>query len=74
MRLLFNLKWKYFHQFWSFIEIGIIVCAWSSVGIYIYRFKESNRIEKLFQQTNGYRIVRKSHERFFGHLPSCYKR
>jgi len=57
IRLLFDLKWKYFHRFWSFIDIGIIVCSWTSVGIYIWRYKECKRIGKLFAETNGYVYV-----------------
>ena len=51
---LFNLKWKYLIQFWSFIELGIIICSWTFVGIYIWRYKELIRIGQVFKQTNGY--------------------
>ena len=54
IRLLFELKWKYFHRFWSMIEVGIIVCSWTSVGIYICRYQEFQRIGELFRETNGY--------------------
>ncbi|CAF4193018.1 unnamed protein product, partial [Adineta steineri] len=54
IRLLLKLKWNYFHRFWSYIEIGIIVCSWTSVGIYIWRYKECQRIGELFEETNGY--------------------
>ncbi len=54
IRLLFEMKWKYFSRFWSWIEIGIIICSWIGVGIYIWRYKESKRISQLFKQTNGY--------------------
>ena len=54
IRSLYKLKFKYFLQFWSLVELGIIVCSWSSVGVYIWRYHESNRIGKLFQETNGY--------------------
>ena len=50
----FKLKLNYFYQFWSYIEVGIIVCSWSCIGIYIWRYKEFKRISSLFQQTNGY--------------------
>jgi hypothetical protein len=49
-----QLKSKYFRQFWSYVELGIIICSWSSVGIYIWRYKESKRISYLFNKTNGY--------------------
>ena len=54
IRLLIDLKWKYFSRFWSFIEVGIIVCSWSAVGMYVWRYKEFKRIRKLFSETNGY--------------------
>ena len=54
IRLLFRLKWKYFYEFWSLIEIGIIICSWMGVGIYIWRYHECSRIGKLFKETNGY--------------------
>ncbi|CAF1642081.1 unnamed protein product, partial [Adineta ricciae] len=54
IRVFLRLKWKYFQQFWSLIELGIIVCSWTSVAIYIWRFKESRRISSLFKETNGY--------------------
>jgi hypothetical protein len=50
----FHLKWCYFRQFRSYIELGIIICSWTCVGVYIWRYKESKRISSLFQQTNGY--------------------
>ena len=51
--LLIQLKRKYFRQFWSLIHLGIICCSWASVGVYIWRYNQSNRISKLFEQTNG---------------------
>jgi hypothetical protein len=53
IRSLFKLKWKYFYQFWSLIELGIIICSWSSVGVYIWRYKISKHIGNLFRQTTG---------------------
>ncbi|CAF1035223.1 unnamed protein product [Adineta ricciae] len=49
-----KLKSDYFHQFWSLINLGIIVCSWTNVGIYVWRYCESLRIGHLFEQTNGY--------------------
>ncbi|CAF1362531.1 unnamed protein product [Adineta ricciae] len=49
-----KLQWKYFCQFWSLIEVGIIGCSWTSLGIYVWRLKEYERIGKLFSKTNGY--------------------
>ncbi|CAF1484404.1 unnamed protein product, partial [Adineta steineri] len=54
IRLVFKLKLKYFHQFWSLIQLGIIICSLGSIGVYFWRFQEANRISQLFEQTNGY--------------------
>ncbi len=54
IRSLFKLKLNYFRQFWSWIELVIIGCSWGSIGAYICRFQESNRISQLLEQTNGY--------------------
>jgi hypothetical protein len=34
--------------------MGIIICSWMSVGIYIWRYCECSCISKLFSKTNGY--------------------
>ena len=54
IRSLIQMKSNYFRQFWSLINLGIIVCSWTNVGIYVWRYCESLRIGHLFAQTNGY--------------------
>ncbi|CAF0758584.1 unnamed protein product [Adineta steineri] len=54
IRLLLELRLKYFHQFWSIIQLGIIGCSLGSIGVYFWRFQETNRISQLFEETNGY--------------------
>ena len=49
-----QMKMKYFGQFWSYVDVGIIVCSWTSVGIYVWRYEEAKRLGDLFKQTNGY--------------------
>jgi len=49
-----ELKIKYFYQFWCYIDIGIILCSWTSVGIYIWRYFQVKHISDLFRETNGY--------------------
>lgn len=56
-----RLKWKYFIRFWSLIHFGIIICSWGNIAVYIWRFRESNRIEELFAQTNGYFYINIGH-------------
>ncbi|CAF1549867.1 unnamed protein product, partial [Adineta steineri] len=50
-------KQNYFRHIWSFIDIGIIICSWTCVGIYIVRFQESNHIGELFQETKGFSYI-----------------
>ncbi|UJR11128.1 hypothetical protein I4U23_015309 [Adineta vaga] len=57
IRLFMQMKSKYFHRFWSYVEVGIIVCSWTSVGIFIWRYKESQRIGNVFKETNGYAYI-----------------
>lgn len=54
IELFFQLKWNYFRNFWSLIEIGIIISSWIGIGIYVWRYRECNRLSKLFETTNGY--------------------
>ncbi len=56
-RLFLKLKLKYFYNFWSWIELGIIICSWMGVGIYVWRYHECSRIGHLFAQTNGYTFI-----------------
>ncbi len=46
---LFKLKLNYFCRFWSYIELGIIICSWTSVGIYIWRYQEYQQISSLYK-------------------------
>lgn len=48
-----RLKKAYFRQAWSYIELGIITCSWTSVGIQVWRENEVKRIKQLFVQTRG---------------------
>ena len=52
-----KMKRKYFREFWSWIELGIIGCSWGMIIVYIWRFRESNRISRIFGETNGYVYV-----------------
>lgn len=57
IRSLFNRRFAYFRDFWSYPEIGIIASSWAGLGIYVWRIHEGNRIGTLFQETNGYAYV-----------------
>ena len=52
-----KLKKEYFKSIWSYIQWGVIICSWTGLGIYIWRFKEGSRLSKIFNNTNGYQYV-----------------
>ena len=54
VKSILQLRMNYFRQFWSYIDIGIIVCSCASVGIYTRRYFEFQRLGDLFKETNGY--------------------
>ena len=49
-----RLKWAYFRQLWSYVELGIIGCSWAGVSIYVWRHREMTRLGDLFRETKGY--------------------
>ncbi|CAM4981739.1 unnamed protein product, partial [Rotaria socialis] len=49
-----KMKFAHFRNLRSLIDLGIIICSWANVGIYIWKCQESNRIGDLFKKTNGY--------------------
>ncbi|UJR27882.1 hypothetical protein I4U23_009147 [Adineta vaga] len=53
IRSFLRLKKRYFRQIWSYMELGIIICSWTGVGIHIWRTRESSRISRIFRETNG---------------------
>lgn len=57
MKLIHQLKFNYLRQFWSLIELGIIICSWMAIGIYILRYREYYRIGQLFNQSKGYAYI-----------------
>jgi hypothetical protein len=57
VQIFFELKMKYFRRFCSYIDIGIIVCSLTSVGIFIWKYEESKHLDNLLNETNGYIYV-----------------
>jgi len=57
IQLLIRTKKKYFRQFWSIINLGLIGCSFGIMGVYIWRFHEANRIGNLFAETNGFTYI-----------------
>lgn len=52
-----RLKKSYFFQFWPYIELGIIACSWTGVGIHFWRRKEAARLANLFRISKGDRYI-----------------
>lgn len=71
VQLLIRLKWKYLTEFWSLIELGLIVSSWSCIGIFILMLKELNRISELFNETNGYVYIDLQMLTYFNDILRC---
>lgn len=71
VQLLIRLKWKYLTEFWSLIELGLIVSSWSCIGIFILMLKELNRISELFNETNGYVYIDLQLLTYFNDILRC---
>ncbi|UJR17432.1 hypothetical protein I4U23_004327 [Adineta vaga] len=52
-----HLKFRYFCQIWSLMNISIIIFSWVGISIYVWRYFEIKRITNLFRDTNGYAYV-----------------
>ncbi|CAF1605653.1 unnamed protein product, partial [Adineta ricciae] len=52
-----RMKIKYFHDVWSYINMGIIICSWTSLLIFGLKYQESKAIGKFFKETNGYDYI-----------------
>ena len=53
-RLFCRLKQKYFLQWWSYAEVGIIGCSWTAVAIYIWRYQQFKDLGERFQRSKGF--------------------
>ncbi|CAF1675262.1 unnamed protein product, partial [Adineta ricciae] len=52
-----HLKIGYICRIWSFIRLGIIICSWIGMAIYLWRYVEIKRVTNLFHDTNGYLYI-----------------
>jgi hypothetical protein len=57
IRELLKTKLNYFIKPWSYVQIGLITCAWTYLGMYAWRYREYKRISQLFRETNGYSYI-----------------
>lgn len=57
IRSLFKRRVTYFKDFWSYPEMGIIICSWTGFAVYIWRASEGDRVGDLFKATDGYAYV-----------------
>jgi hypothetical protein len=54
LKIFLKLKSKYLFEFWSLIEVLIIINSLISIGINVNRYNEFKRINKFFKEKNGY--------------------
>jgi polycystin 2L1 len=47
----------YFSQFWSYVDLGLIICSWMSVPMFIWQYNENQSISRRFSATNGYMYI-----------------
>ncbi len=52
-RLLIKEKWKYFLQFWNYIELVVIAFSWAAFSMYLYRMYSANKILKAFKNSKS---------------------
>lgn len=45
---------KYFSQFWNYIEWLLIIFSWVAFGLFFYRLSQAYSVLNFFAQTNGY--------------------
>lgn len=57
IRSIFSERLKYFREFWSYLDLGIIGCSWGGVVVYVWRMREGHRVGDLFRENNGYFYV-----------------
>ncbi|XP_047740971.1 uncharacterized protein LOC108680604 [Hyalella azteca] len=53
LRLLVRLKKKYFENYWSYVEIGLIVAGYSAIVLYVLRYLETAKALAIFNATWG---------------------
>ena len=48
LQCLFEGRWSYFRRLWSYIELGLVICAWLAAITYLYLWRESNSLHRFF--------------------------
>ena len=72
IQLFRRLKRGYFGRFWSYIDLGIIVCSWSAIVTYLMQYREATRIGALFQKTNGFFYVNLQRAAYINDLQNAF--
>jgi glucan phosphoethanolaminetransferase (alkaline phosphatase superfamily) len=67
-----RLKRNYFRRFWSYIDLGIIICSCLAIGAYIMQYTEAKRIGDRFQQTNGYVYINLQRSAYINDLQNAF--
>ena len=53
VRLMMKEKWKYFLQFWNYIELVVIAFSWAALSMYLYRMYAAYKILDAFKNSNS---------------------
>lgn len=54
IRSILRLKLHYFRQFWSWIDLGILVCSIGTISISLWKYQQSSHISERFQEMDKY--------------------
>ena len=69
---LLRLKGNYFRRFWTYIDLGIIVCSLSAIGTYIAQYREAKGIGDLFRKTNGFAYINLQRSAYINDLQNFF--
>jgi len=53
IKLASKLRWKYFLQFWNYVELVIIGFSWAAFSMYLYRLYSAQKILDIFKNSNS---------------------
>ena len=67
-----RLKRAYFRRFWSYIDLGIMICSCSAIGTYVQQHREANRIGDRFRQTNGFFYINLQRSAYINDLQNAF--
>ena len=67
-RKLYRLRWNYFREFWSYIEVVVIIISVTGIVIYFYRYAVARNLTKKFADSHGNDYVKFQYVAFWNEL------